>query len=294
MRRHPSRTERAVTLAETLVAIFVLTLAIAFVGALLQAGLRHQARSERRLMAVELARKKLTLLRAWARTATSGSYYHFDEAPSAWASQVGTADPDYPGLLVSATVVVETLYSPCSTMEAPYVPLGTARVMSNSAKKVKISVADPTDPGWSSDLVTLVCDPTRNLVASDAVRLNVTSTIPPVLSPAGSDLNSPAAGSTVDMQAEALYPDGRPVPDLFFDWYIVPLGGTGTLRTARDGRTCRFVNGVSTGMANVTTEGKSVVAVHGTYRGEGQPPQNYVVGGTNPYINISPVLELGP
>ena len=288
------RKGRGVTLAETLVAIFVLTLAIAFVGNLLQSGLRHQARTERRIMAIQLARKKLTLLRAWARTATSGSMFHFDDAPAAWVAQVGSADPEYPSMVVVTTVAAETLYSPCSTMEAPYVPLGTARVMSNSAKKVKISVADSADPGWTADLVTLVGDPTRNLVATDAVRLIVTSAIPANLSPAGNDLNNPAAGSTVDMRAEALYPDGRPVPDLFFDWYIVPLGGTGTLRQARDGRTCRFVNGVSTGMANVTTEGKSVVAVHGSYRGEGQPPQNYVVGASNPYIMISPVLELGP
>lgn len=285
---------RGVTLAETIMAIFVLTLAIAFAGQLVQTGLRHQARSERRVMAVQLARKKLTLLRAWARTRTSGSYYHFDESPAAWVAQVSSPDSEYPDFAVVARVAPEVLYSPCSTMEAPYVPLGTARVMSESAKKVKISVADPSDPGWTADLISLVCDPTRNLIDTDAVRLIATSVIPPNLAPAGSNLNSPAAGSTVDMRAEALYPDGRPVPDLFFDWYIVPLGGTGTLRTARDGRTCTFINGVSTGLANVTTEGKSVVAVHGSYRGEGQPPQNYVVGSPNPYIQVSPVLELGP
>lgn len=288
------RARRGITLVETLVAIFVLTLAVAFVGNLLHAGLRHQARSERKILAVQLGRKKLCLLRAWARTPTTGSYYNFDQAVAAWVAQVGNGDPEYPGLVVNATVVDQTLYSPCTTMEAPYVPLGNARSMTSSAKKVKISVADDGDPVWTLDLVTLVADPTRNLASSDAVRLTPTSAIPPTLSPAGNDLNNPAGGSTVEMKAEALYPDGRPVPDLFFDWYIVPLGGTGTLVQARDGRTCRFINGVSTGIANVTTEGKSVVAVHGSYRGEGQPPQSYVVGGTNTYINISPVLNLGP
>jgi hypothetical protein len=168
--------------------------------------------------------------------------------------------------------------------------------MNNSAKKVKISVADPEDPGWTADMVTLICDPTRDLKAppNDAVHLITTSPVPAAFSPSGNDLNNPAPSSYVDMKAEAIYQNGTPVPDIFFDWYIVPLGGTGTLQTARDGRTCRFVNGVSTGIANVTTEGNSVVAVHGSYRGQGQPPQNYVVGGVNPYINISPVYHLGP
>ena len=129
---------------------------------------------------------------------------------------------------------------------------------------------------------------------ADALQLITTSTVPAIFSASGNDLNNPNPGSAVDMRAEALYPNSTPVPDLFFDWYIVPLGGTGTLITSRDGRTCRFVNGVSTGIANVTTEGNSVVAVHGSYRGQGQPPQNYVLGGVNPYINISPVYQLGP
>jgi len=181
-------------------------------------------------------------------------------------------------------------------MEAQYVALGTARAMNNSAKKVKISVSDPSDPLWSADQISLICDPTRDLLAppNDAVHLITTTAVPANFGPSGSDLNNPAGGSFVDMRAEAVYPNGNPVPDLFFDWYIVPLGGTGTLITARDGRTCRFVNGVSTGLSNVTTEGNSVVAVHGSYRGQGQPPQNYVLGGVNPYINISPVFHLGP
>lgn len=284
------------TLAETIMAIFVLTLAVAFVGALLRTGLHHQAHSQRRMLAIGLARKKMTLLRAWARTPAGVPNYNFDAAPASWVSQATTSDPEYPNFTVQCFVQNEVLYSPCTSMEAPYVPLGTARAMNNSAKKVKISVADPVDPGWTADLVTLVCDPTRDLKAppDDAVHLITTSVVPANLGPSGNDLNNPAAGSFVDMRAEAVYQNGAPVSDIFFDWYIVPLGGTGTLLTARDGRTCRFVNGVSTGIANVTTEGNSVVAVHGSYRGQGQPPQNYVLGGVNPYINISPVYHLGP
>lgn len=285
---------RGLTLAETIMAIFVLTLALSFVAQLLQIGLRHQARSERRLLAISLARKKLAGLRAWARTRTSGSNYRFDESAAAWIAQAQVADPEYPGFVVRCLVDNHLLYSPCSSMEAAYIPLGIAREMRQSARRVKISVADPGDPGWSADLVTLVADPTRDLRLADAVQLIPTSAIPAVLAGTGTDLNNPAPGSSVAMRAEAYYSDGRPVPDLFFDWYVVPLGGTGSLRTARDGRTCTFLNGVSTGIANVTTGGKSVVAVHGSYRGQGQPPQEYVVGSTNPYIHISPVLDLGP
>lgn len=290
------RRSTALTLAETVVAIFVLTLAIAFVGALLRNGLHHQAHSERRMMAMALARNKMAFLRAWARSPLNRSQYNFDASPAAWASQVPSSDPEYPNFVVRCVVQPLVLYSPCSSMEAPYVPLGTARAMNRSAKKVKISVADPGDSLWTADIVTIVSDPTRDLLdpPNDAVKLITTSAVPAVFSASGNDLNNPNPGSAVDMRAEALYPNSTPVPDLFFDWYIVPLGGTGTLITSRDGRSCRFVNGVSTGIANVTTEGNSVVAVHGSYRGQGQPPQNYVLGGVNPYINISPVYQLGP
>jgi len=284
------------TLAETVVAIFVLTLAIAFVGAMLRNGLHYQAHSERRMMAMALARNKMAFLRAWARTPRNRSQYYYDDPPASWASQVQGSDPEYPNFVVRCVVQTMVVYSPCTSMEAPYVPLGTARVMNSSARKVKISVADPSDPLWSADIVTMVCDPTRDLLdpPNDAVRLITTTAVPASFSASGNDLNNPNPGSAVDMRAEALYPNSTPVPDLFFDWYIVPLGGTGTLITSRDGRTCRFVNGVSTGIANVTTEGNSVVAVHGSYRGQGQPPQSYVLGGVNPYINISPVYQLGP
>lgn len=287
--------QRAVSLAETVIAIFILMAAIAVMTLTLHVGLRHQGHTERRMLAVQLARKKLAELRAWVRTPTTGSGRHFDDLLSDWKTFVGSGDPDYPGYIVASTIVPHQLFSPCSSMEAPYVPLNTSRRMDSSAKKVKISVIDPAEPGWTATMVTVVCDPTRDLAAVNAVHLLVNGAVPANFTPSGNNLQLPNPGSYLDMRAEAICPDGRAVPDMFFDWYVVPLGGSGTVLPARDGRTCRFVNGVlrAPGLTS-TTEGRSVVAVHGSYRGQGQPPQNYNILVGNPYISISPLLELGP
>ena len=282
------------TLVETIIGIFILTFAFMIIVQCFHMGMTQQVRTEKRLLAAQLARKKLAELRAWARQPQVGSIYNYDSAYALWAAQVGSSDAAYPGFNTTCSVVNQTLYSPCTSMEAPYVALGTARSMTDSMKKVKLTVGDPGDPGFLFSLVTLVGDPTRNLAATNAVRMTMITPVPAFLAPSGPSLGAPAVGSFIDMRGEALYPDGRVVPDIFFDWYVVPLGGSGTVFPSRDGHTCRFVNGVNTGASVLTTEGNSVVALHGQYRGQGEAPQVYDILIPNPYITISPVLHLGP
>lgn len=289
------RRSRGVSLVEALIAIFILVLALGFIATTLQIGLRHQARSQRRLVAAHLARKRLAQIRVWARTVTSGTLCHFDDADSSWVTEITRADPDFPEYTIGGTALNTTLYSPSASLEQPYVALGTARSMPNSFKRVKVSVGDPSDPGWSVNMVSLVGDPTRTMGAvngTTSISITNSPTFPLTSSPS---LTSPVGTSLVDMKVDALLSDGRPAKDMFFDWYIIPLGGNGTLVPARDGRTCRFINAVDTGAMIIATEGKACVAAYGTYAGQGMAPQQWALPAGNPYIGVTlPPFDLGP
>lgn len=287
---------RAVTLAETVISLFILVAAFVVISALLHSGMRWQGRIEQRTLAAQLAKKRLAELRAWARTHIAGNNYNYDGGQGDWEGALPTTDPDYPGLQVTIKVFDRTLFSPNSTIEAPWEAIGIARKMTRSAKTVKVTVADPADSGSPVTLVSLICDPTRDL--GDLVLDYVEPAAP--LPPSG-NVFSPDPGSWVDLSVRAVAPDGTPIHDLFFDWYTVPLGGNGTTLPSRDGRTCRMINGVRTGwppgvfgaLGTTNTSGQVVVAVHGQYRGQGQPPQDYDVAVGSPYIKITlPPIQL--
>jgi Tfp pilus assembly protein PilV len=288
------RYRAGLTLAETVIGLFLLTFGILVSIRLFDAGLQHQATVERRALATKLAEKSMAQLRAWVRTSippnSVSSSYNFDAA--SWAPAVPATDPDYPGFTVAVRTTNLTLYSPCSEFEQPYTGLGTARDMTRSARSVKIAVTDPTNSRFSVELVSWVADPSRHL---DRVSMtNLSGSIPAEFEPAV-DLANPAPGSWVEFEAKGHYADGGEVPDLMFDWYTVPLGGNGTVVPARDGRTARFINGVQ--MTNssppISTAGAVAFVVHGQYRGHGQPPQEWQVLVPNPFIAVQqPPFEL--
>lgn len=287
---------RAVTLAETIISLFILASAFTVIAALMHSGLSWQGRIEQRTLAAQLDKKRLAELRAWARTHNAGNNYNYDAANDAWEAAVEATDPDYPGLQVEVSVTDRVLFSPNTTIEAPWQTEGIARRMERSAKTVKVSVLDPADPAGRVNLVTLICDPTRQM---GEVVLSYTPPSAP-LAPSG-NVFLPNAGSWVDFTVSANAPDGTPLYDLFFDWYTVPLGGNGTTFPSRDGRRCKMINGVRTGwppgvfgaLGTVNTSGQVVVAVHGQYRGQGQPPQDYDVLAGSPFIKITlPPIQL--
>ena len=285
---------QGLTLAETIIGLFLLTFGILVSVRLFDAGLQHQATIERRALATKLAEKSMAMLRVWTRTSippnTVSASYNFDEV--SWSAAVPTTDPDYPGFEVAVRTANEILFSPCSEFEEPYTATGEARDMTRSARKVKIAVTDPTNPRFSVELVSLVADPTRHL---DRVSMtSLSGPVPPIFEPAG-DLANPAPGSFMEYEAKGHYANGAEVPDLMFDWYTVPLGGNGTVIPARDGRTAKFVNGVKLTRAGapISTAGQVAFVVHGQYRGHGQPPQEWQVLATNPFISVQlPPFEL--
>lgn len=286
--------QRAVTLPETVIALFILTSAFIVTAALFDRAIRYQSVIERRVLAVQLAQKRLDQLRIWARTSTGGSSFNFDQSDSGWETALASTDPDYPGFTVSFRVQNQVLYSPCTSMEQPLESIDPtlSRRMNNSARKVKVTVTDD-GTGASTELVTLVADPTRDL---DLVTLQVTTPGPDPLEPSG-NVWTPNAGSTVEFSVAGYRADGTQVPDLFFDWYAIPLGGNGTIQPSRDGRTAMLINGVRTtfGLGTISTGGKVTVAAHGSYRGHGQPPQTWNPVTGNRFIGVAlPPFNLKP
>ena len=282
------------TLAEAIIGLFLLTFGILVATRLFDAGLQHQASIERRALATKLAEKSMARLRVWVRTSippnTVSSNYNFDAL--SWSAAFPATDPDYPGFQVEVRTSPLTLYSPCSEFEQPYTASGTARDMTRSARSAKIVVSDSTNPRFSVELVSWVCDPARHLASVTMAPIG--GSIPAVFEPAGNMAN-PAPGSFVEFEAKGHYANGGEVPDLFFDWYTVPLGGNGTVIPARDGRTARFVNGVklTNSSAPISTAGQVCFVAHGQYRGQGQPPQEWQVGTGNPFIAVQlPPFEL--
>jgi hypothetical protein len=288
------RKSSGLSLAETVVGLFLLTFGILVSTRLLDAGLQHQASVERLARATTLAEKSMAQVRTWARTSVPpnsvSSKYNFDETD--WSSATLAKDPDYSGFDVAVSVQDLTLFSPCSEFEEPFVSLGEAREMTSSAKAVKVIVTDTSNPRFNVELVSWVTDPTRHL---DHVTMASVGGGPPTEFEPAVDIQNPVANSYVEFEAQGHYADGSVVPDLMFDWYTVPLGGNGTVVPSRDGRRARFINGIQmkAGDPAISTAGAAAFVVHGQYRGHGQPPQEWDVLVPNPFIAVDlPVYTL--
>ncbi len=272
--------------------MFLLVFAMLISTKLLDTGLRHLSKIDKQAMATKLAEKSMAELRVWVRTSTGESQYNFDK--NSWASGIPSEDPDFPGLRVSLVEAPEVLYSPCSEFEKPYIALGTERALNSSARRVKIVVEEYPPSDFKVELTSLIADPTRHLAKVEMSLLS--PSVPDPFEPA-TDLANPAANSFVEFEAKGYYSDGKVVPDLMFDWYTIPLGGTGTVIPSRDGRRAKFVNGVVVAPAGPTlsTAGSAALAVHGQYRGHGQPPQEWAPppAAPHPFINVNlPVFNL--
>jgi hypothetical protein len=283
---------KGLSLAETIIGLFLLIFGMLISTKLLDTGLRHLSKIDKQAMATKLAEKSMAELRLWVRTSTGPSTYNFDQV--SWAAGVPTSDPDFPGYKVSLVETPQILYSPCSEFEKPYIGLGTERALNSSARVVKVVVEDSSGGSFKVELTSLIADPTRHLAK---VKMTlVSSAIPDPFEQAG-DLANPVANSFVEFEAKGLYSDGKEVPDLMFDWYTIPLGGTGTVVPDRDGRKAKFINGVVVAPAGptVSTSGSAALAVHGQYRGHGQPPQEWMPppAPAHPFIDVGlPVYNL--
>lgn len=215
---------RGLTLAEAVVSIFLMLFAFVVMGRLLMTGLRYERLVDNEQNAVFLAELQLEKVRGWsAKNHTPAGALLFSD----WSACPGQPGPvtnaAFPGYEVAVNSTVVALYSPCSTWELQYPVLADRRVMSQSCRRVRVTVK------WSDQtyqLESLVCAPAAPAAATVGVSVTGPSNI---ARDAGSNYTASATGPTGTL------------PDVLFSWYVYGVGN-GTLLPYRDGSQARLGN----------------------------------------------------
>ncbi len=233
---------KGLSLVETIIAVSLLTAMALITIQLFHSGLRLTARVQAQTVAAKIARDKLEEIRGWAA----------DPANFAdWSPYLDTTNPaPESGFTVRVRSQAEQIYTPCSTFEASN---SQPRLIRDQTRRVEVTVS------WSGEqvqLTTLVGAPPDQWGSPDLV---VSPATPGPLNP----------GQSVDLAVQAFDASGQPLDDLFFDWFVQPLTGNGTLvKTNRDGSSARLTHQViGLGGAPTTAPGTCRVHARAVYRG---------------------------
>jgi Tfp pilus assembly protein PilV len=223
---HDKNARRGFTLHETMVAIVILMIAFMLVFNLLHTSLRYGRRVESQIFASIIAEKKMEEIRDWA-TQKSGTQYNFESNWSYYSGSV-QADSGFPEYKVSVSVRDALLLSPCDAVEAA--SPGSARRLSGSAKKVKVTVSwDSSDPTKGISILSLIREPPRTFATMTVASV---SAIPNPLS----------RDASVQFSAKARDNNGNVINDMILVWYVEPMTGNGTVEQSSDGSTATFCN----------------------------------------------------
>ena len=106
-----------ISLAEAIVACFVMTAALVVSAALYNSALNHSVRIDRMHRAAQVVDRRIEEIRAWSREqhGTNGPE-EFTDGWEAFDDQV-TTDPDYPEFEITTRIIEQDLYSPSSAFE---------------------------------------------------------------------------------------------------------------------------------------------------------------------------------
>lgn len=133
---------RAFSLLETLIAIFIIVMALLIMTQLMHTALQRGAVVEERLVGALCAQEKLEEIRAWA---TEPANFHSD-----WATydNVVVQHPKYPAIQTRTTLSEQPISTPTRLLENAYVP-AEQRVLRDACKGVTVecwwSVGGATD-----------------------------------------------------------------------------------------------------------------------------------------------------
>ncbi|MGE0494479.1 MAG: hypothetical protein AB7S38_35040 [Vulcanimicrobiota bacterium] len=207
------------SLLEAIFAMFYLSSAILVIAHLLDAGLQAGLKVEQQLTATAIARNELSKLRAEAVTRQG-----FDALANYDGTPRSSGEPGF-----SVSIITEPFhqYSPCSAVELAY-PADQRRELTSSTRKVRVRVSWGNTQGSKVQLVSLIAAPPPEVESLQLKGVTVPNPINP--------------DELADFTVQAEDSDGKPVPDLFYEWSVVPGSGNGTVIPSRDGRTCQFVH----------------------------------------------------
>lgn len=216
---------RALTLAEAIVAVFVLMSGVVVLTRLFHTSIRYQTLVDDQLLAAMLAERQLEKIRGWSRQVHrcpggSQDFADWSGCPGAAAS---FQDSEFPSFRLEVSHQAQVLYSPCSLFEELY-PASEQRRISSSVRRVLVKVS------WGARsehrLVSLVALPTGE-PGSVTVTTNGTTTV--------------NRNDTRNATVTAVNADNRALPDLFYNHLVQPAGGNqgggfAAIGPSRDGR----------------------------------------------------------
>ena len=238
---------RGLSLAETVVALFVLVVACLGCVQMFHFGLRSGSVTEKRSVAAFLANKRLTQLQVWAKDPT-----HF----SSWSGFPNGADADFPDYGLQTTVSDYTAFSPCSGVQG-----STVRQLTKSLKRVQIDVSYP--PFTAADhlkVVSLIGEPPHPL-AGLTVLVDDSAISNPV----------PPAPFTQNLSAQVRDGSNTVIQDMMFDWYVDPDTGNGNIVPAADGKNASFSNEILTPLGSTPNTSGTSCSVEAWARYMGRP-----------------------
>ena len=237
--------QRGLSLAETVVALFVLVVGCLGSIQMFHVGLRASSVSEKRSVAAFLANKRLTQVQVWAKDPN-----HF----ATWSGYPNGPDGDFPDYPISVTHSDYRAFTPCSQVQG-----GSPRQLLRSLQRVQVEVAFP--PFRAEDrlrLVSLVGEPPHNL--TDVTVVVDDSAVP----------NPMSAGGTATLQAQ-LRDGGNLIQDALFDWQVAPDTGNGTISPDESGRSARFTNEILLLNGTTTSMSGQACSVEAWARYMGRP-----------------------
>lgn len=215
---------RGLSLAEAVVAIFVLLASFVVMVRLFLTGLHYETGVDNQQTAVFLAENQIEQIRGWsAQTHLPGSGTPFSDWSGCPGSPGPISDPNFPAYSIAVNSTVHQLYSPCSSWELLYTQPAERRVMTQSCRRVRVTVS------WQNlkyELETLVATPAAD--SGTVVSVNVNPNGP----------SSVSQDSTGTFTATATGPSGT-LPDVMWVWYIYGVGDA-TLIPDRDGASSKL------------------------------------------------------
>ena len=209
---------RGSSLVETILAIFVLVIAVSFSALSFHGSMRYQRVVQRKAEGLAFGETVLDQAREWSRVPSN-----FGGAWTMWSSVTNSSYPDYE---VRVAVADRTVAMPCSELALGR-PAPERRSLDRSFKVVEATIFYKGQP--DARLNTLIGEPERL-----ATSVSVT--------PVGAIPSQLAKDGVLEFEAKALDSNNQVIPDVFFQWTTAPINGNGTVEAGALGTRATLSN----------------------------------------------------
>ncbi len=209
---------RGSSLVETILAVFILVIAVSFTALSFHRSLRYQNTIQRKAQGIAFSETIVDQVREWAQTPAN-----FGGPWTAWNS---VTLPDYPGFEARVREGWTPLTAPCTQIALGKL-VTDRQLMANSMKQLDVSILYNGQVEFQFQ--AFVGEPERLAVS---VLVTPVSGIPDPL----------VRDGIVEFQAQALDSSGNSIPDVFFLWSSDPITGNGTVISTGRGQTANLAN----------------------------------------------------